>query len=265
MLAFHDDEHLTYSDTRTHKVVREDVALGGTRWQEAWGDFLTAFQSHLRDKGWLEQTWLAFDERPLATMSVVRDFIHRAAPTFDDRIAVAGSASTAGIASNLSLDWGGIDALSPEQVQARRAGNKLTTFYVYGWPPHPNTLSYSPAVEARMLPWIAAAHRLDGFLRWSYNSWTSDPFKQPVHIFTQGDEYLVYPGKNGPMSSIRWEQLKEGIEDFELIRQLRAKDGGDSAALTDALTTATRDLDGRTKNMTDIETARAAVVKGLTS
>jgi inorganic pyrophosphatase len=68
------------------------------------------------------------------------------------------------------------------------------------------------------------------------------------------------------MSSIRWEQLKEGIEDFELIAQLRMKDGNkDDSALTDALTTATRDLDGRTKNISDIETARAAVVKELTS
>jgi hypothetical protein len=116
-----------------------------------------------------------------------------------------------------------------------------------------------------MLPWISARRHLDGFLRWSYNSWTPDPFKQPVHIFSQGDEYLVYPGENGPMSSIRWEQLKEGIEDFDLVAQLRKKDGGtDSAALTDALTTATRDLDGRKKDVTDIETARAAVVKALT-
>jgi hypothetical protein len=118
-----------------------------------------------------------------------------------------------------------------------------------------------------MLPWIAARRHLDGFLRWSYNSWTSDPFSRPVYIFTQGDEYLVYPGRNGPMSSIRWEQLKEGIEDFELIDELREKDGGttDTDALTRALGTATRDLDGRTKDVTDVETARAAVVKALTS
>jgi len=69
------------------------------------------------------------------------------------------------------------------------------------------------------------------------------------------------------MSSIRWEQLKEGIEDYELIAELREKEPGaaDSDALTGALATATRNLDGRTKDVTDIETARAAVVKGLTS
>ncbi|MGX5211123.1 glycoside hydrolase domain-containing protein [Streptomyces violaceus] len=266
MLAFQDQEHLTYTDTSTGKTVYENVDLGGDRWREAWGAFLPAFEKHLKEKGWLENTWLSFDERPISTMTVVKDFVHEVAPTFDSRISVAGSISTEGVASNLSVDWGGIDAMTKEKVAERRKAGKITTFYVYGAPAHPNTLSFSPAVESRMLPWISAQRNLDGFLRWSYNSWTSDPFKQPVHIFTQGDEYLVYPGKDGPMSSIRWEQLKEGIEDYELIAQLRKKAGGaDSDALTEALTTATRNLDGRTKDMGDIETARAAVVKGLTS
>ncbi|MEV0775434.1 glycoside hydrolase domain-containing protein [Streptomyces sp. NPDC050428] len=266
MLAFQDQEHLTYTDTSTGKTVYENVDLGGDRWREAWGAFLPAFEQHLKAKGWLDNTWLSFDERPIDTMTVVKDFVHEVAPAFDDRISVAGSINTEGVASNLSVDWGGIDAMTKEKVEERRKAGKITTFYVYGSPAHPNTLSFSPAVESRMLPWISAQRNLDGFLRWSYNSWTSDPFKQPVHIFTQGDEYLVYPAKDGPMSSIRWEQLKEGIEDYELIAQLRKKDGGtDSDALTEALTTATRNLDGRTKDVGDIEAARAAVVKGLTS
>ncbi|MET7476985.1 glycoside hydrolase domain-containing protein [Streptomyces sp. NPDC005648] len=267
MLAFQDGEHLTYTDTRTGKSVYQNVDLGGDRWREAWGTFLPAFVTHLRAKGWLDRTYLSFDERPVASMTVVRDFVHEVAPEFDRRISVAGSAGTADLASDLSVSWDTIDQMTAEQAKERRAEGKVTTFYVYGTPAHPNTLSYSPAVEARMLPWIAAQRHLDGFLRWSYNSWTSDPFSQPVYIFTQGDEYLVYPGKNGPMSSVRWEQLKEGIEDFELIDQLRKKSGGtrDSDALTQALTTATRDLDGRTKDVTDVETARAAVVKALTS
>jgi hypothetical protein len=259
MLAFHDAEHVTYTDTRTRKTVREDVTLGGTRWQEAWSDFLAAFEAHLRANGWLEQTWLSFDERPLATMTVVRDFVRRAAPAFADRIAVAGSANTAGIANNLSVDWGGIDAMTPEQIDARRTAGKVTTFYVYGSPAHPNTLSYSPAVEARMLPWIAAQRGLDGFLRWSYNSWTADPYTEPVFIFSQGDEYLVYPGENGPTSSIRWEQLREGIEDFELVRA--AGPGRDD--VKQAMTLATRNLDGRAKDPKDLPQARALLLGAL--
>ncbi|MET7781977.1 glycoside hydrolase domain-containing protein [Streptomyces sp. NPDC005388] len=267
MLAFQDGEHLTYTDSRTGKSVNENVDLGGDRWREAWGTFLPAFVKHLQSKGWLDRTYLSFDERPVDTMTVVKDFVHEVAPEFDRRISVAGSAGTADLASDLSVSWDTIDQMTAAKAEERRSQGKVTTFYVYGTPAHPNTLSYSPAVEARMLPWISAQRHLDGFLRWSYNSWTSAPFTDPTYIFTQGDEYLVYPGKNGPMSSIRWEQLKEGIEDFELINELRKKDGGntDSDALTQALGTATRNLDGRTKDVSDIEAARAAVVKALTS
>jgi hypothetical protein len=117
-----------------------------------------------------------------------------------------------------------------------------------------------------MLPWISAQHRLDGFLRWSYNSWTNDVFAKPVFIFSQGDEYLVYPGTDGPMSSVRWEQLREGIEDFELVQAARATHGGaDTEALTQAIALATRNVDGRTKNPQDMADARQLVIGDLTS
>jgi len=260
MLAFQDREHLTYTDTHTGEVVTEYVTLGDTRWEEAWAAFLRAFEAHLSEKGWLDDSWLSFDERPLDTMTVVRDLVHRVAPAFDSRIAIAGSVNTAGIASALAVDWGGLDQLTPEMVEERRRQGKITTFYTYGLPAHPNTLSYSPAVEARMLPWIAASRRLDGFLRWSYNSWPRDVFREPVFIFTQGDEYLVYPGPDGPMSSVRWEQLREGIEEYELVAMLRRR-GGDAPA--EALSLATRDLDGRTKDPRDMARARELVVREL--
>src|SRR5205814_1648194 len=104
---------------------------------------------------------------------------------------------------------------------------------------------------------------LDGFLRWAYNSWTSDPFTQPVFVFTQGDEYMVYPGPKGPMSSIRWEELREGIEDYELVAQTRDK-YGDTPALDQAIDLATRNLDGRTKDPADLAHARRLVVQELT-
>ncbi len=262
MLAFQDAEHITYTDARTGKQVYENVELGGPRWRQAWQAFLDSFQSHLEKRGWLGDTWLSFDERPIETMTVVRDFVHEVAPVFDQRIAVAGSLSTKDIASNLSVDWGGIDQVTPELVHRRRAEGKTTTFYVYGLPAHPNTLSYSPAVESRMLPWIAASKELDGFLRWAYNSWPEDVFNDPVFIFSQGDEYMVYPGANGPMSSIRWEQLREGIEDFELVGQLRARQP-ENEVLKQALVLATRNLDGRVKDPQDMAMARSSVVGEL--
>ena len=266
MLAFHSEEHLTYTDTRTGETVYEEVELGGPRWREAWGAFLRSFSAHLRQRGWLDDTWLSFDERPLRTMTVVRDLVHEVAPEFDARLAVAGTVDTEQLAGSLSVGWRDLDNATEELVERRRREGRRTTFYVYGWPPHPNTLAFSPAVEARMLPWIAARKRLDGLLRWSYNSWPADVFTRPVFVFTQGDEYLVYPGDDGPMSSVRWEQLREGIEDFELVTQVRdrlASDEADPERLTRALELATRQYDGRRKDPGDLVEARRLVVAEL--
>lgn len=267
MLAFHSEEHLTYTDTRTGKRVYEEVELGGERWREAWGAFLRDFSAHLRQRGWLADTWLSFDERPPETMTVVRDFVHEVAPEFDERIAVAGTLDTEGIAHNLSVGWRDLEKVTDELVKRRRQAGKRTTFYVYGWPPHPNTLAFSPAVEARMLPWIAAQRHLDGLLRWSYNSWPAEVFTDPVFVFVQGDEYLVYPGEKGrPMSSVRWEQLREGIEDFELVAQVRERletGEADPERLRRALRLATRHHDGREKDPADLVEARRLVVAEL--
>ena len=41
-----------------------------------------------------------------------------------------------------------------------------------------------------------------------------------------GDGFLVYPGPNGPVNSIRWEVIRDGIEDYDylvLFRDLMKK------------------------------------------
>ena len=67
----------------------------------------------------------------------------------------------------------------------------------------------------------AAAHNRSGFLRWAYNSWNENPFYETKYWakkWAAGDCFLIYPG---PRSSIRFERLREGIQDYEKIRILR--------------------------------------------
>jgi hypothetical protein len=131
-------------------------------------------------------------------------------------------------------------------------------------PAHPNNFMISPAVEARMLPWFSAKYNLDGYLRWAYNSWPENVYGLPVYKYVEGDEYQVYPGPEGPVSSIRWELLKDGIEDYELIRTLREKyQGNDNDSLLQAIEIAVRNQDGREKDVNDIVKARDMIVRAL--
>ena len=72
-----------------------------------------------------------------------------------------------------------------------------------------------------MIGWYASSVGLDGFLFWAYNSWVKDPLIDSRYIkWPAGDCYIVYPDAR---SSIRFETLREGIEDAEKIRLLREK------------------------------------------
>ena len=70
---------------------------------------------------------------------------------------------------------------------------------------------------------------LDGYLRWAYNSWTVEPEKDSrFTAWPAGDTYVVYPYS---ISSIRWERLVQGVQQFEKYKILldEAKGSGNAA------------------------------------
>lgn len=232
------------------------------KYKEIWKIFLHDFENHLSQKGWLNKTYLSFDESPREIMDSILDIVSGSAPGFLKRFSVAGKLDTEELAGSLSVFY----TFLPDSLQEgdpaslllekrRNDGEKITTYYLCGDPAHPNSFTYSPATEIRMIPWLTAYYKLDGYLRWAYNSWSDkDPYNNPVFNFIQGDDYYIYPGKNGPVSSIRWELLKEGIEDYELLQIL------DSPHTFEAIKSVVSNRDGRTKDVADFENARRLVL-----
>ena len=78
---------------------------------------------------------------------------------------------------------------------------------------------FSTPAEGAFISWYAASYGYDGFLRWAYDAWPTDPTRDARHVvWPAGDCFLIYPGGT---SSIRFERLREGIVDFEKIAILR--------------------------------------------
>ena len=85
--------------------------------------------------------------------------------------------------------------------------------------------------------WGAAHFGTSGYLHWALNQYqTKDPFNQsvvhhpspaaaPNNFLPAGDTHILYPGAAGPLSSTRFEAMRIGIEDFELLQVLKKKDG----------------------------------------
>lgn len=263
MVMFGND-HLKYTDTRTGKVMDEAVQLGDTLWKDAWSSFLPDFEQHLRDKGWLDYTLLAFDERPQATMQIAFDFLEEFAPVFKDKLAIAADSNgLEPYSAEISFNYSATGIASNDVIQKRRDDGKITTFYTYYAPHHPNTNTISPLIGSRTLPWISAQHDLDGYLRWTYNSWPADVFNKPSYQYTQGDEYIVYPGEDGPLSSLRWEQFRNGVEDFELIKQLRMQAGSENPILKKALGMVQADLPASDDVFENLLEARKLIINEL--
>ncbi|HEY3288416.1 MAG TPA: glycoside hydrolase domain-containing protein [Gemmatimonadaceae bacterium] len=235
LLQFQGRDRIAYTDTRTGERRSETVALESPRYREAWTSFLAAFEQHLQEKGWLERTRLAFDEQPLARMTAVFDLLRAAGPAWPNRVALAANSLAEGdIAQVIAFNFAFLDRVPQALIDRRRAAGRRTLFYTWAEPVAPNTITGTPPYNLRTLPWVAAARHLDGYLRWSYNSWPRDVYEQPKFRYAQGDEYLVYPGADGPVSSIRWELFRDGLEDVELL-DLAGKQTGGSARAAEAL------------------------------
>lgn len=103
------------------------------------------------------------------------------------------------------------------------------TWYVCWFPDKLNHFINSPLMESRLTGWYSYYMGLNGFLRWDYALWTSKPFENISYKYPRwkaGDMFFVYPGKDmKPVRSIRWENLRFGIQDQEIMKMAEKKIG----------------------------------------
>lgn len=206
----------------------EDKALvakpGTAEYNKFWKGMLVDFAKHLKKKGWFNITTIAMDERPLESMEKVIQLIKDLPDPF--KISLAGG-------YHPSLDKDIYDYCIPTRekfdsdvLSRRKKANLPTTYYTCCTEDHPNTFSFSPPAEAAFIPLLAASRNLSGYLRWAYNAWPSTPWTDSrFGSWSSGDTYFVYPG---PGSSIRYEQLIRGIQDFEKIRLIKKQLAADN-------------------------------------
>ncbi len=212
-----------YTDGATGDQVAVTLKPGTAEHEAYWGPFLKDFQSHLERTGWVEDTYIAMDERGPEETRATADSVKKYAPRL--KIAMPGNHPPShfkGIdLANYCQFIAHVDAPFLEEARVRRAKGQVTTFYVCCGPRRPNTFTGSPTAEQVWLGYYAAASGLDGFLRWAFVNWPRDPLADTrFGSWPAGDTFLLYPG---PRSSVRWEMLRDGIEEAEKIRLLRER------------------------------------------
>lgn len=227
---------LEYTDAATGDRRSAMGEAGSAEFADYWGPFLRDFEKHLEAKGWLERTRLAVDEAPAPMMKAMMELVRTSAPRL--QAALAGNQAPSHYTGldladfTIILDHASDDLL--RDIAARRAEGRITTFYVCLDPKRPNTFVISPPAESVWLGYYTAVNGYDGMLRWAFTTWPENPLHETRYSchpwrrdLPPGDEFMVYPG---PRSSVHWEMTRDGIEEWEKLRIIRAAHGGELSA-----------------------------------
>lgn len=163
-------------------------------------------------------------------------------PTFD-----AGGKTIYELADGLLNIWcPNLEYFNKDKIKAKTY-DKLKKGEEFWWyiccgprAPYPNFFISMDGPSHRALPWMNWKYNCKGFLYWSTTwwrpggvgsdrPWEDQATSKDVDKDLYGDGSLLYPGKqvgvDGPVSSIRLELLREGLEDYEYLVLLEKKIG----------------------------------------
>jgi hypothetical protein len=173
--------------------------------------------------------------------------------------------------------------------KARQKAGEEVWWYVCCGPhhPYPNNFIDYPAIDQRILSWITWRYGVNGILYWSATYWRDNPWETAMSLtpdgkgkWGNGDGRLIYPPvrkpsdkfiDKGPVPSIRWEMIRDGVEDYDYFAILKAKlakakpgpamDKAKAAlAMVDELAKSRTEF---TRDPRKLESARAAVAKAI--
>ncbi len=241
---------IRYWDANENRYKKLDSTVGDDTYQSVWRQFFAAFTPHLKEKGWFDNTCIAMDEAPEEKMQAMFAVLPQ-----EYKVALAGNYHEA-LDERIHDYCVFYPGAEQAVAKARRARGHITTFYTCCGPAFPNTFAFSPPVESRLLGWIALQRNGDGYLRWAFASWPEAPLDSTDWgNWPAADTFVVYPG---PRSSVRFELMKRGIQDFNAWHLAKDK-APDDPRLTEAIELANAEHNGRKFDPAKLEQARALV------
>jgi hypothetical protein len=191
-------------------------------------EFAAALQDHLEKKGWLARTMQHIGDEPIpvnvASYREQSARIHKAAPKLR-RIDAIHVPDLKGALEVWVPELEYFDRWYEGYRRFQRAGDAELWFYI-AWVPqgkYPQRLIDTHAIKARTIHWMNYLWDTAGYLHWALEWWDID-----VESLAPGDSRIIWPGKEGPNSSLRYEAQREGLEDCEMLSML--EDAGRDAA-----------------------------------
>ena len=151
---------------------------------------------------------------------------------------------------------------------ARKAAGDKVWVYTCLSPGGPwlNRLLDQERLRQVYIGWALAKYDVQGFLHWGLNFHTPRPFEELVRFHMEGqflpagDSHIVYPVQDGPLSSHRFEAHRIGMEDCELLAQVKRRDPGEAGKIIDRVL---QGFDKYSKDVAAYRTARRLLLEAV--
>jgi hypothetical protein len=229
-------------DLKTGQTETIKLAPDSRKYADTVVWFFRLAREHFAKRGWAGRAYMqAYDEpaqdaKLLAEINRFYDLARKGWPELRTLITAPPQTYAAlrkhvGIWCPLTPDY------TDAEVDKRRKQGEEVWWYVCNGPAAPwaNFFLDQPGATPRVLLWQTFGRRSDGLLYWGVNHWPgfeartmkTPPAdkKWPKVPWDDGgrggDGYLLYPGPRGPLTSIRLEILRDGVEDYDALRMLQ--------------------------------------------
>lgn len=192
-----------------------------------YSQFLPALVKHLRQNNWLNIYVQHIADEPITQNKQSYDTFVRLVRKYAPELKIIEACHTTQLAEPINIWVPQLNYLKQNfdfYKQHQKSGDEVW-FYTCMYPQgeFANRFWELPLIKTRILHWINFKYGITGYLHWGYNFWNDNPYKNTGFEHTKmpdGDEWIVYPGIDGPLDSIRFEALRDGVDDYELLSML---------------------------------------------
>ncbi|MBE6117173.1 MAG: DUF4091 domain-containing protein [Erysipelotrichaceae bacterium] len=223
ILPFANVLYIHLPDGSTERLTPEP---GSYQWNSVWTLFLQKYTEHLKEKGWLERTYMFIDERNEQDMRLAAELIRSCVDENGNGLKLACALnklpSDTGLLEMMDYVSFSVAALpeagDPFYDTVHRLQENGTEVTAYNCSTvYPNAFAVSEPEESLWTMAYIRSLGLDGYLRWALNAWTADPLHSfDFRNFEAGDTYLIYPDERDstdpvPARSYRLCMIEEGM------------------------------------------------------
>ena len=206
-------------------------AVGSDEWRLYWSAFLYSFADHMKEKGWLDKTYIAVDE---GTPEEISTAVSLAKEICGETIRF--SAALDELPEDCCPEFEriavSIAAFQKQEERMKRIIDErkqlgLKTLMYNCSTNYPNAFALSQPDESVWTIEYLYGMGFDGYLRWALDAWTENPYENlDWQYFEAGDTFLMYPDAKDaenpvPVMTYRLEMIEQGKRNVSKLQYLQ--------------------------------------------